>query len=289
VRNPLLVVACVVSLTFAAGCDSEPLPETGTSQSSEPAAPVGGPNFDPASCGTVTGLVTWVGPIPEVAPAADSAPKPGGGRETRAVTLANAPRIDRFSRGVAGVVVYLREVDTARAKPWDLPPVNVEFRDSQLVVVQGESGSRAGFVRRGDSVRIASAEERFHIARGRGAAFFSYAFPDPHKPVEQKLEQCGRVDLTCAAGCYWQAAQLFVCDHPYYAVTNAAGEFRFTQVPAGKYDLVAWHPNWVAERMERNPESGLPARLVYAPPLETSRPVVVTRGRLALANLTLPK
>jgi hypothetical protein len=234
-------------------------------------------------------LVSWVGPIPEVAPAHDSVARPEGGREVRSVPLANAPRIDRFSRGVAGVVVFLREVDIARAKPWDLPPASVEFRDSQLVVVQGEVASRAGFVRRGDSVRINSAEERFHIARGRGAAFFSFAFPDTHKPVEQRLEQCGRVDLTCAAGCYWQAAQLFVCDHPYYAVTDAAGQFRFTQVPAGRYDLVAWHPNWVAERTERNPESGLPARLIYAPPLETSRPVAVAPGRSALANLTLPK
>jgi hypothetical protein len=41
-------------------------------------------------------------------------------------------------------------------------------------------------------------------------------------------------------------------------------------------------------RTERNPTLVLPSRLVFAPPLETSRPVPVTRKRTALANLTLP-
>ena len=56
-----------------------------------------------------------------------------------------------------------------------------------------------------------------------------------------------------------------------------------------EYDLVAWHPNWEVVRTERNPETGQPSRLVYAPPLETSRPAAVVRGRPTLANLTLSK
>jgi hypothetical protein len=51
---------------------------------------------------------------------------------------------------------------------------------------------------------------------------------------------------------------------------------------------VAWHPNWVTERLERNPESTQPNRLVYGPPLESSRAVMVLRGRTVLANFTLP-
>jgi hypothetical protein len=80
-----------------------------------------------------------------------------------------------------------------------------------------------------------------------------------------------------------------VCDHPYYTVSKTDGGFHFADVPAGRYDLVAWHPNWEITRTERNPENGLPTRLTYAPPLETSRPVVVSRGGKTLANLTLPK
>ena len=105
----------------------------------------------------------------------------------------------------------------------------------------------------------------------------------------RQFDKCGRIELTSAAGCYWQAADMFVCDHPYYTVSDPDGRFRFPQVPAGQYDLVAWHPHWVATHTERSPETGQPNRLHYMPPLESSRPVSVSPGRPTLANLTLPK
>lgn len=134
-----------------------------------------------------------------------------------------------------------------------------------------------------------SREPVFHSLRGRGAAFFALPFPDPDQPLERSFDTFGRIELTSAAGFYWQAADLFVCDHPYYTVSDASGRFSFAQVPEGTYDLVAWHPNWVTSTFERNPETGLTARLIYAPPLESSRPVMVVPGRVMLANLTLPK
>jgi hypothetical protein len=211
------------------------------------------------------------------------------GLESRLVPLANALRIDQFTRGVDGVVVYLREVDTARARPWDLPKVEVEFRESQMVVKQGNRSGRTGFVKRGDDLTMRSAELVFHSLRARGAAFFALAFPDPDHSRTRTLDRCGRVELTSASGSYWQSADIFVCDHPYYTVTDTDGRFQFAHVPAGRYDLVAWHPNWEISRTDRNPESGQPKQLHFAAPLETSRPVTVSRGRSALANLTLPR
>jgi hypothetical protein len=256
----------------------------------QPTPSASGTQFDPSSCGTITGFVTWVGPVPTVAPASQAIPRPGGGGlDTRPVPLANAPHIDRNTRALEGAVVYLRGMNPATARPWDLPPVAVEFRDSQLLVRQGGRLARSGFVRRGDSVAMQSAEPAFHLLRARGVEFFSLAFPEPGQPLSRTFDACGRVELTGADGSYWQAADLFVCDHPYYAVTDAEGRFNFTKVPAGQYDLVAWHPNWEVVRTERNPESGLPWRLIYGPPLEGTRPVAVTPRRTTLANLTLPK
>jgi hypothetical protein len=170
-----------------------------------------------------------------------------------------------------------------------LPAVTVEFRDSQIGVKQGLRTARTGFVRRGAEVTFLSAEPVFHVLRGRGAAFFALPFPEPNQPLTRTFDTCGRVDLTSAVGLYWQSAELFVCDHPYYTISDSEGRFEFTQVPTGMYNLIAWHPNWVVERTERNPESGQPSRLHYAPPLESSRPVGVVPGRFTLANLTLPK
>ncbi|MBY0457653.1 MAG: carboxypeptidase-like regulatory domain-containing protein, partial [Gemmataceae bacterium] len=67
------------------------------------------------------------------------------------------------------------------------------------------------------------------------------------------------------------------------------GRFTFDQVPAGRYELVVWHPNWATTGHERNPETGLVQRVSYAPPLEFTREVTATAGKVALANVTLPR
>ncbi len=272
---------------LAAGCGTEP-PAAGTP--APPSAPAAPSKHNKDECGAVTGAVTWTGPLPAVEPVLAVKPRAdGSGFDTRPVSLAVAPRIDSTHRGLAGAVVYLRGVDPDRAKPWDLPNVEVEFRDWQIVVRQGERAGRTGFVRRGDTFTAVSREPVPHTLRGRGAAFFALPFPDPDKPLTRTLDTAGRVELTSASGAFWQAAELFVSEHPYYAVTDTDGRFRFDAVPEGRYELFAWHPNWQVERTERNPESGQPSRLHFAPPLEVSRAVSVERKYATLANLTLPK
>jgi hypothetical protein len=268
-----------------AGCESDP-PAT-PAQPAQPPAPT---SFDPASCGTITGLVTWVGPVPVVHPARQLVIRADdSGYDLRSEPLANAPKIDPNTRGLDAAVVFLREVNPATAKPWNLPPAAVEIRDGQILVDQNKRATRAGFVRRGDSVEMRSREPYLHILRGRGAAYFALPFPEQDRPLSHRFDSCGRVDLTSATGSYWQAAYLFVCDHPYNAVCDAEGRFTFTDVPPGQYDLVAWHPNWNVARAVRHLESGQVHQLVFEPPLESSRPVVVNRGRTTLANITFPK
>jgi len=60
---------------------------------------------------------------------------------------------------------------------------------------------------------------------------------------------------------------LFVDDHPYYARSDAEGQFVLPLVPAGRYELVCWMPNWLKARHERDPESGFVTRLFFQPPL----------------------
>lgn len=284
-RRTLLMLV-VIALTCA-GCGAEP---PAAARAPEQPPPVESPAlFDVTDCGTITGLIAWNGPVPDVKPATRAVPRADGtGHDNLPVALANAPRIDTFTRGMAGAVVYLREVNPSRARQWDLPPVEVAFENDQLLVKQGDRVGRTGFVRRGEAVSFRSREARFHSLRARGAAFFALPFPDPDAPLARTFDTCGRVELTSAAGSYWQAADLFVCDHPYYTVTDADGRYRFTHVPAGNYDLVAWHPNWEYTGTERSPETTLPVRLLFKPPLQSSRRALVERGRTTLATLSLP-
>ncbi len=39
----------------------------------------------------------------------------------------------------------------------------------------------------------------------------------------------------------WMAAYAGVLDHPFYAVTAEAGAFRLGKLPAGEYEVTAWH------------------------------------------------
>jgi hypothetical protein len=39
----------------------------------------------------------------------------------------------------------------------------------------------------------------------------------------------------------WMRGWVVVADHPFYALSNEAGEFELPPVPAGKYTLQIWH------------------------------------------------
>lgn len=39
----------------------------------------------------------------------------------------------------------------------------------------------------------------------------------------------------------WMSSHIAVLDHPFFAVTDAAGRFDIGRLPAGSYTLVAWH------------------------------------------------
>ncbi len=41
--------------------------------------------------------------------------------------------------------------------------------------------------------------------------------------------------------CPWQSAWIHVLDHPFFAVTGKDGTFRIGSLPAGTYELDAWH------------------------------------------------
>ena len=239
-------------------------------------SPQTGRDFDPATAGTITGRVIWDGDIPAVP-------------EFQAVTtnhlsgimVANphAPRIDPDGHGMAGVVVSLAGADPARSRPWDHPPVRIVVRDQQLRVVQGDTPGRVGFVQTGSPIEMSSAEPGIQMVRARGAAYFTLPFPDPGQPLERRLNEPGRVVLTNGAGYYWQSADLFVSDHPYWAVTDFQGKFTLPQVPAGEYIITFWTRDWQIVGLDNNPETGLKLRQHYGQPVEQTQPVTVTAGQ----------
>jgi hypothetical protein len=244
---------------------------------------------DSATTGDLAGQVFWVGDVPKVppfvsvvSPLTEATPRLG----LHEWANPGAPAIDPDG-GLGQAVVFLRKVDPQRAKPWDLPPVRVEMFDHRIRVCQGDTVGRTGFVRRGDAVEFVSKEPAFHSVQARGAAFFALPLPDANQPRRRTLDHEGVVELSSGAGYYWMRGYLLVLDHPYVTLTDAQGYFTLWQVPAGKYELVVWHPNWQEASHSRDADTCQICRMTLQPPLEVVRTLEVGPGETRLVRVGL--
>lgn len=210
-------------------------------------------------------------------PAAPDVKRPLSIVTSDALPHPNALRLDE-NKSLAGAVVMLRGVDPARSKPWNHSTVEVELHDRGITVHQGDSHGRCGIVRRGDTVVFRMSGERSLGVRGRGADFFSHILPPAFNRIEREFNTAGRVELASASGQFWANADLIVSDHPYIAITNATGEYRFDSVPTGDYEIVVMHANPAVVRNEIDPESGLLVRQQYGVPFENQRAVALKSG-----------
>jgi hypothetical protein len=77
-----------------------------------------------------------------------------------------------------------------------------------------------------------------------GAATYNLPFPFQDQFISRTMHIAGRVDIKCNAGHVWMNAEALVVPHPYYAVTDTQGNFILTNIPAGNYEVEAWHEGW---------------------------------------------
>ena len=264
-------------LAFA-GCVTEtldntpPVPTPSTSQM--------GADFDSKSVTTIHGRAIWHGDVPKAEE-----------QVTRRIafnhrmhlhparwTTRHVPKVDAASNGIENAVVYLRTIDSRRAKPWDHEPVRIEIDDHRLAIHQGKRESGVGFVRLGETLDIVNIDTKYHNLRAGGAAFFGLPMFKPDVVHQKTFTQAGLVDLRCTAGYYWLHAHLFVVEHPYYVQTDSTGRFELSKVPPGEYDAVCWLPSWHVEREERCPATGIIARIAWKPPVEHVQRIRVAAG-----------
>src|SRR5262249_13040265 len=158
---------------------------------------------------------------------------------------------------------------------WDHPPARVEVAEQQLRVVQGGRTDRVGFVRRGDRVAFASRQPGLQVVQARGAGFFSLPLPGPDSPTARRLARPRVVELLSGTGAFWRRAHLFVTEPPYLALCDEQGRFRLADVPAGRYELACWLPDWREAERELNQDTGRLCRVLFLPPRELVRQVTV--------------
>ena len=96
----------------------------------------------------------------------------------------------------------------------------------------------------GEAMQIKSSDPVLHTVHMMGAATYNLPFPFQDQFISRTMHISGRVDIKCNAGHVWMNAEALVVPHPYYAITDAHGDFTLTDVPPGSYEVEAWHEGW---------------------------------------------
>jgi hypothetical protein len=101
----------------------------------------------------------------------------------------------------------------------------------------------------GQPVRIKNSDPLMHnihaLPKVDGNTEFNFAEPSQGDVNESKWTECIKqpevmVKLKCDVH-QWMFAYAGVQDHPFFAVTDADGNFKIANLPAGKYTLTAFH------------------------------------------------
>jgi hypothetical protein len=157
-------------------------------------------------------------------------------------------------KGVHNAVVYL--VDVAKGKAWsaqagppELKNVNCRFEPAVQVI-------RAG------PLVVTNTDPVLHNTHGYYGkrTAFNLALPNQGQQLPAELPRAGAVKVDCDAH-GWMEGWIYVVDNPYYALTDADGEFNIADVPPGTYRLVAMQSFTGPVQQEVTVEAGKPTRL----------------------------
>ena len=50
--------------------------------------------------------------------------------------------------------------------------------------------------------------------------------------------------MLCAVASLLMSAYCGVLEHPFFGVSGKGGAFEITELPAGEYEIAAWHERW---------------------------------------------
>jgi hypothetical protein len=137
------------------------------------------------------------------------------------------------NKEIQNVVVYIGKIKKGKAVPKEkalidnvlcafIPRISVGFQ--------------------GNEVDIKNSDPVFHNVHSyiKGKTTYNLGLPDKGSMVTKKMKRAGVMEVKCDSH-PWMLGYVFISKHPYAVVTNDKGEFTLTDVPAGEYEVKAWH------------------------------------------------
>lgn len=220
-------IGTLLCATLGLACSEERQEPAATP--SPPPPPSGYEPIELESIGSVRGRVIWEGAVPDptMLPVELHAAECGSEREAPVLRL--GPR-----RGVADVVLWVEGVRAGRALPQTpavIRAVDCAFSPHVAAIAVGTD-----LEVRSDAPILHNVHA--HLAR---ETWFSLGLPSAGASHVVRAAEPGIARLVDDAGHTWMHGWVHVFEHPYFAVSDANGEFRIEGLPPGRYTLRAWH------------------------------------------------
>ena len=190
---------------------------------------------------TVVGVVKFDGPRPKRKPIQM---REKGGKLSDCHKLHKTPILEENqivskSGEVANVFIYVKKGLAKKKYPAPKEPAILNQVDCMFRPrVQGVQIGQQFVMKNGDpvlhNVRSLSFRNRaFNIAQPANS--------QDRKKVFTRGERAVKIQCDIHP---WMTAYFFVMEHPFFAATNAKGQFKITGLPTGDYTLIAWHEDY---------------------------------------------
>ncbi len=159
--------------------------------------------------------------------------------------------------GLANAIVYFVEVEAGK-DPATMPDPMLQNKECRYV-------PHAQAMMVGQPLVITNEDPVLHNTHtydGTGEkTVFNLALPIQGQKIKKKMKRVGLVNAKCDAGHTWMNGYVWVNQNPYYAVTDAAGNFEITDVPEGDYTVKVWHATLGESEHEVTIDAGSAASL----------------------------
>lgn len=232
--------------------------------------------------GTISGTVKWTGTVPrQLDFPVTKDPQicdPDGKKSVSLERLIVGPE-----GGVANTIVYLKNISAG--KPMELPEQRRHLDQRHCRYVP-----HILLVPANAALQMQSSDATLHTIHMDGAASFNLPFPFANQITSRTMSTPGLVNLRCNGGHVWMNAEMMVVPHPYYAVTDESGRYEFTNVPAGTYQIVAWHEGWGLAGKEQAYDvltERTVQRPIFSEPKVWEKPVTVTHNQPSIVNFAI--
>ncbi len=203
-----------------------------TDSSGPPPQPVVTP-VDQATAGAITATVRFAGEVPE--PVEINMRASGRCAELHTDPVYDQP-VQVSGNKLANVLVYIKSGLGDRKFQFPTEPAIIDQRGCLY-------HPRIGALMVGQPLQFLNSDPEAHNVRGRPEKVDAWNFM-MSRPKSTRTLYFDQPEIGIRIGCDvhpWMHAYVSVLDHPYFGITDEAGEVRLTDIPPGDYIIGTWH------------------------------------------------